>query len=142
MPTASRTIEIAAPIESVFAFFTDPSKDPLWRSGVKEMSAEGAPAVGGIVHQAVAGPGGRSIVADIRITEYAPPVRYAFATIAGPVRPVGGYTLTETPAGTSVTFALSAEVTGVKKLLMGAAVQRSMDGEMAALDRAKALLES
>ena len=58
------------------------------------------------------------------------------------MRPVGGYTFTDTPAGTSVTFALSADVTGVKKLLMGAAVQRSMDGEMAALDRAKALLES
>ena len=142
MPTASRTIEIAAPIETVFAFFTDPSKDPSWRSGVKEMRAEGAPAAGGIVHQAIAGPGGRSITADIRITEYVVPRRYAFVTIAGPVRPIGAYTFAETPRGTSVTFELSAEVTGLKKLLMGAAVQKSMDAEMAALDKAQALLES
>ncbi|VXB55205.1 Polyketide cyclase / dehydrase and lipid transport [Microbacterium sp. 8M] len=142
MPAASRTIEIAAPIETVFAFFTDPSKDPTWRRGVKEMRAEGAPAGGAIVHQVVAGPGGRAITADIRITEYVVPRRYAFVTIAGPVRPVGSYTFAGTPAGTSVTFTLSAEVTGVKKLLMGGAVQKSMDAEMAALDKAKALLES
>lgn len=142
MPTASRTIEIAAPIETVFAFFTDPSKDPTWRAGVKEMQAQGAPAVGTTVHQVVAGPGGRSIDADIRITEYAAPHRYAFATIAGPVRPVGSYAFDETERGTRVAFTLSVELGGLKKLLMGGPVQKSMDGEMAALDKAKALLEA
>lgn len=142
MPTASRTVEVAAPIETVFAFFTDPRNDPTWRGGVKEMRAQGAPGVDATVHQVVAGPGGRSIDADIRITEYAPPTRYAFATIAGPVRPVGGYTFAEVPSGTLVTFELSAELTGLKKLLMGGAVQKSMDAEMGALDKAKAILES
>jgi len=142
MPTASRTIEIAAPIETVFAFFSDPSKDPTWRAAVKEMHAEGAPAVGATVRQVIAGPGGRSIDADLRITEYTVPTRYAFATIAGPVRPVGSYTFAEVPSGTLVTFELSAELRGLKKLLMGGPVQKSMDGEMAAFDRAKSLLES
>ena len=142
MPTASRTIEIAAPIETVFAFFTDPSKDPTWRGGVTEMRAEGQPAVGATVHQVIAGPGGRPIGADIRITEYTVPSRYAFATIAGPVRPLGRYTFAEVPSGSLVTFELSVELRGLKKLLMGGPVQKSMDGEMAALDKAKALLES
>jgi hypothetical protein len=41
-----------------------------------------------------------------------------------------------------VTFTLDAELTGVKKLLMAKPVQKSMDAEMANLDKAKALLES
>ncbi|MBS1908041.1 MAG: SRPBCC family protein [Actinobacteria bacterium] len=142
MPSASRTIEIAAPVETVFAFFTDPSNDPTWRAGVTRMQAQGAPEVGATVHQAIAGPGGRSIDADIRITEYSAPTRYAFATIAGPVRPVGSYTFAEVPSGTLVTFELSAEFGTLKKLLMGGPVQKSMDDEMAALDKAKEILEA
>ena len=41
-----------------------------------------------------------------------------------------------------MTFSLSAELSGFKKLLMAGPVQRSMDGEMANLTRAKAVLES
>lgn len=41
-----------------------------------------------------------------------------------------------------MTFTLDAELTGVKKLLMAKPVQKSMDAEMANLDKAKALLES
>jgi uncharacterized protein YndB with AHSA1/START domain len=141
MPSAERTIEIAAPIETVFAFFTDPGNDRRWRLGVKEMHADGRPGVGAVVHQVVAGPGGRSIVADIEIAEYVVPTAYGFRTISGPVRPVGGYAFSPTADGTSVTFRLTAEVGGLKALFMGAAVQKSMDAEMAGLDRAKGLLE-
>jgi hypothetical protein len=41
-----------------------------------------------------------------------------------------------------VTFWLKAEVGGLKGLLMGGAVQKTMDAEMAALDRLKPLLEA
>ena len=44
--------------------------------------------------------------------------------------------------GTAVTFTLDAELTGVKNFLMAKPVQKSMDAEMANLDKAKALLES
>ena len=44
--------------------------------------------------------------------------------------------------GTDVSFALSAELGGLKKLFMSRPVQSSMDGEMAALDTAKAKLEA
>jgi hypothetical protein len=39
-------------------------------------------------------------------------------------------------------LSLEAQMSGLKKLLMSRAVQKSMDGEMRALDRAKALLEN
>ncbi|KHK98763.1 hypothetical protein LK09_07590 [Microbacterium mangrovi] len=141
MPSATRTIRIAAPIETVFAFFTDPANDLKWRTGVKEMRADGEARVGATVHQVVSGPGGRSIDADIRITEYTAPTRYAFTTVSGPVRPTGGFTFASAEGGTTVTFALDAEVSGLKKIFMGGPVQKSMDAEMSALDRAKALLE-
>jgi len=142
MPSASRTINIATTPEKAFAFFADPANDMRWRSGVKEIAAMGAPGVGAKVHQVVAGPGGRSIAADIEITAYEPPTRYAFKAIAGPARPVGEYRFAPTATGTSVTFSLSVELGFVKGLLMNGPVQSTMNAEMAALDKAKAVLES
>lgn len=143
MPNATRTITVSRPSAEVFAFFSDPANDPRWRPQVTEIAREGTAAVGTRVHQVVAGPGGRGIPADIEITRYEPPTRYAFRGVAGPVRPVGEFTFT--PAGdgasTSVTFSLSAELTGVKKLFMAGSVQKAMNGEMAALDTAKGVLE-
>ena len=43
--------------------------------------------------------------------------------------------------GTQVSFSLSAELGGIKKLIMSKSVQQAMDGEMASLDKAKALIE-
>lgn len=143
MPSAERTLVIARPVSAVFAFFTDPANDLKWRSHVKEMSAEGPIAVGTKVHQVIAGPGGRGIPADSEVTAYEPDRRFAFAVIAGPVRPRGEMRFAQTSEGaTELSFSLEAELSGLKKLLMGRAVQKSMDGEMASLDKAKAILES
>lgn len=142
MPSAQRTLVIAQPVPAVFAFFTDPANDPKWRPAVKEIRAESPPAVGAKIHQVVAGPGGRGIPADLEITAYEQNARYAFAVIAGPVRPRGEMRFAATPEGaTELTFSLEAELGGLKKVLMGRPVQKSMDGELANLDRAKQILE-
>jgi carbon monoxide dehydrogenase subunit G len=142
MPRAQRTIRIGRPPETVFAFLTNPTNDAMWRSGVKEMSAEGGPGVGRRIHQVVAGPGGRGIAADIEVTAYEAPTRYAFRTVSGPVRPTGEYRLAAEGAdATDVSFTLTADVSGWKRFVMGGAVQKSMASEMAALDKAKAMLE-
>ena len=142
MASAQRTVRIERDPETVFAFLTDPANDRSWRSGVKEMSASGAPGVGRRIHQVVAGPGGRGINADIEVTGYEPPARYAFRTTSGPVRPEGEYRLAAAGGtATDVTFSLAAEVGGWKRLVMGGMVQKTMEAEMAALDRAKAVLE-
>jgi uncharacterized protein YndB with AHSA1/START domain len=142
MPEAQRTILIDRPVEAVFAFFTYPANDPKWRPHVKEIAARGPVAVGATIHQVVAGPGGRGIPADIEVTAYEPPTRYAFKVISGPARPVGEYRFTRSGNATEVTFMLRAQLTGVKKVVMSKPVQNSMTGEMAALDTAKALIES
>ena len=141
MPAASRTIVINSGIEDVFAFFTNPDNDPKWRPHVKEIAATGPIGAGARVHQVVSGPGGRGIPADFEVSGYEPPTRYAFRVIAGPVRPAGEFRLAPSGSGTEVTFALTDELGGLKRLFMAKSVQRSMDGEMTALDTAKALLE-
>jgi hypothetical protein len=80
--------------------------------------------------------------ADYRITAYEPARRLAFEAIAGPVRPTGEYLLDATTDGTRLTCSLQAELGGIKKLLMAGAVQRTMDAEVAAIDRLKARLET
>jgi uncharacterized protein YndB with AHSA1/START domain len=142
MPQATRTIVIARPQAEVFAFFAEAENDPQWRHGVAMIKRDGPLAVGTHYTQRVAGPGGRQIPADFEVTAYEPDTKIAFRGVAGPVRPDGSYTFAAAGAGTSVTFSLTAELTGVKKLVMSSQVQKAMDAEMAALDKAKSVLES
>ena len=61
--------------------------------------------------------------------------------IAGPACPIGEFRFAPAGEGTQVSFSLSAELGGIKKLIMSKSVQQAMDGEMASLDKAKALIE-
>jgi hypothetical protein len=99
-------------------------------------------AVGTTVRQVVAGPMGRGIPADFKVTAFDPDRLFTFDVTAGPVRPRGEFVFAGEGEGTSVTFSLSAELSGLKKLFMGGPVQKSMDAEAAAMDRAKAALEA
>jgi uncharacterized protein YndB with AHSA1/START domain len=142
MPGARRTIVIGRPPDDVFAFFANPANDRTWRPHVKEVSAEGPIGVGSRIRQVVAGPGGRGIDADIEVTAYEPPSRYAFKVVAGPARPVGEFRFAPSGTGTQVTFSLAADLGGLKGIFLSRPVQSSMDGEMAALDTAKQTLEA
>jgi uncharacterized membrane protein len=139
---SSRSIVIHRPITEVFAFFADAENDPQWRSEVKEIKREGELGVGTRYRQLVNGPAGRAITADIEVTAYEPDSHVAFHGTAGPVRPSGDYTFRDKGNSTEVTFTLDAQLSGFKKLFMGHAVQKSMDAEVAGLDRAKSLLEA
>ena len=143
MPSATRTITINKPIADVFAFVADGTKAQQWRTGVLDISLLGGQGIGQQWRQGVKGPGGRRISADFEITASEPPNKLEFQTTAGPVRPRGGYLLAKsTDNATEVTFWLNAEVGGLKGLLMGGAVQKTMDAEMTGLDRLKSVLES
>lgn len=141
MPKAQRKIVIDRPADQVFAFFTNPVNDSSWRRHVKEITAQGPVGMGSTVHQIVEGPGRRGIPADLKVVAFEPSRRYAFQVTAGPVRPAGEFLFAPMGSGTEVTLSLHAELTGLKRLAMSRSVQRSMDGEVASLDQAKALLE-
>ena len=141
MPAASRTITIQRAPADVFAFLADGTTAPKWRPGVLDVALKSGQGVGAVYSQGVKGPGGRRIDADYEVTALEPDRRIAFKAIAGPVRPTGSFQLAPAGDATSVTFSLDAELSGLKTLLMGGAVQSTMNAEMAALDNLKALLE-
>jgi uncharacterized membrane protein len=142
MAHAERTVIIARPQSQVFAFFADAENDVRWRSGIAMIHREGPLAVGVRYAQRIKGPGGREIPADIEVTAFDPDEQVGFRGVAGPVRPQGRYSFRSADGGTAVTFTLDAELSGIKKLLMAKAVQKTMESEVASLDRAKAILES
>ena len=141
MPQAERSVQINRPPAAVFAFFADSENDPQWRPHVREITRNGPIGPGMSYRQRVAGPGGRAVPSDFEITAYEPDTHLAFRVTAGPVRPVGDYTFRPVAEGTEVTLKLSAELSGVKKLLMSRPVQKAMESEVAGLDRAKQVLE-
>jgi uncharacterized protein YndB with AHSA1/START domain len=142
MPAARHEVTIRRPADEVFAFIADGLNGPKWRPGMTDIALVSGSGVGATYKQGVRGPAGRRIAADYRVTEYEPNRRLAFEAIAGPVRPAGEFVLEQLADGTRLTFSLKAELGGIKKLLMGGAVQKTMDAEVAATERLKELLES
>jgi uncharacterized membrane protein len=142
MPAARHQVTIQRPAREVFAFLADGLNGQKWRSGITDIALVSGSGASAVYKQGVKGPGGRRVDADYRVTAYEPNSRLAFEAIAGPVRPMGEYVLEEADGGTRLTFALQAELGGLKKLLMGGAVQKTMDSEVAATERLKGLLES
>ena len=142
MPNAKRSVTIARPVEAVFAFVANGETGPQWRSDhidVRRVSGEG---VGTRYAQTVPGPMGRRIAADYEITAFEPNRRIEFQTTAGPVRPQGRYDFEAVEGGTRLTFALKAELTGIRKLLMGGMVQKTMDAEVRAIEKLKRVIEA
>lgn len=142
MPSAQHQVTIARPVGSVFAYVADGLNGPKWRPGVLDVSLVSGSGVGATYKQGVRGPGGRQIDADYEVTVYEPSRRIGFRAIAGPVRPTGEYRFEEVAGGTRLTFSLAAELSGLKKVLMGGAVQKTMDAEVAAAERLKQVLEA
>jgi uncharacterized membrane protein len=142
MPSARSQITIRRPVDDVFAFVSDGLNGPAWRSGIVDVALVSGSGLGATYKQGVKGPGGRRIDADYRVTAFEPNRRIAFEAIAGPVRPTGEFVFEEVPDGTRLAFSLDAQLSGIKKLLMSGAVQKTMDAEVAATERLKRLLET
>jgi uncharacterized membrane protein len=142
MASAQNAVTIARPVDAVFAFVANGLNGRRWRPGVLDVEHVSGDGVGAVYRQGVKGPGGRRIAADYEITTFEPNRRVRFKAIAGPVRPTGEYEFEGEDGRTKVTFRLDAELSGWKKLVMGRAVQSTMDAEVASLDRLKAVLET
>ncbi len=142
MPSAQHTVTIERPAEDVVAYVLDGEKCPEWRPGVtdiKRLSGDGG--VGTVYAQGVRGPMGSRIAADYRVTVCEPSRALEFQTVAGPVRPHGRFEIAPEGDSTRLSLSLNADLTGFRALLMGRSVQRTMDSEVHAIDRMKAILE-
>ena len=139
---AKHSATINRPLGEVFAFVADGENARQWRPGVLDVARQSGEGLGAIYRQGVKGPGGRRVAADYEVTAFEPDRRIAFRAIAGPVRPTGEYEFAPAGDGTTVTLALDATLTGWKSLVMGRAVQSTMDAEVRNLDTLKRILES
>jgi uncharacterized membrane protein len=142
MPSAQHSVTIRRPVGEVFAFVADGENAMRWRPGVLDVSRQSGEGLGAIYRQGVKGPGGRRIAADYEVTAFEPDRRIAFRAVAGPVRPTGEYRFAAEGDGTTVSLALDATLTGWKRLLMGRAVQSTMDIEVRNLETLKSILEA
>ena len=142
MPEASHSVTIARPVDSVFAYVADGENAQRWRTGVLDIKRESGEGVGTRYAQGVQGPMNRRIAADYEITVLEPDRRIEFQTVAGPVRPHGRYDFEPVEGGTRVSFSLDARLGGLRGLVMGSAVQKTMNAEVRALDALKRVLES
>lgn len=142
MPSAEHSVSIRRPVGEVFTFVADGENAMRWRPGVLDVQHQSGEGLGAIYHQGVKGPGARRIAADYEVTAFEPDRRIAFRAIAGPVRPTGEYRFSPDGNGTRVSLALDATLTGWKRLLMGRAVQGTMESEVHNLETLKTILEA
>ena len=141
-PSAAHEVTIARPVDQVFAFFADPlENDPRWRPGLVQITHVSGAGVGARYAQQLKGPGGAPIKTETEITALDAPRRIEFATVKGFVQPRGRFLFTEADGGTSVRFELETELGGLKGMLMGSMVEKTMASEVQNLTRAKELLE-
>src|SRR5579859_6313872 len=142
MPHAEHTVTISRPPRDVFDYLADGTHNREWRAGVLEISRTSADdGQGATYRQVLAGPGGRRIDGDYRVTVFDPPRRLEFLVTAGPARPAGAFELTEAPdRSTRVRFVLDLHPSGFMKL-MTPMIARQMRSEVAQLDALKAILE-
>lgn len=141
MPSAEHSVSIRRPVGEVFTFVADGENAISWRPGVLDVRHESGEGVGAIYRQGVKGPGGRRIAADYEVTAFEPDRLIAFRAIAGPVRPTGEYRFSPEGDGTRLSLALDATLTGWKRLVMGRAVQSTMEAEVRNLETLRSLLE-
>jgi uncharacterized protein YndB with AHSA1/START domain len=143
MPHAEHTITVARSPQEVFDYLADGTHNCEWRTGVLEIErTSAAGGEGATYRQVLAGPGGRRIDGDYRITAFDPPRRLEFQVTAGPARPTGVFELSENGSRSArVRFALDLTATGPMKL-MSAMITRTMRREVAQLDNLKTILES
>lgn len=142
MPSAQHSVSIRRPVGDVFRFVADGENAKRWRPGVLDVSRQSGDGLGAIYRQGVKGPGGRRIAADYQVTAFEPDHRIAFQAIAGPVRPRGEYRFATDGDGTTISLALDAELTGLKRWVMSRAVQSTMDSEVRNLEALKKILEA
>ena len=142
MPHAEYTVTIDRPARDVFDYLADGTHNSEWRTGVLDIKhTNSATGEGAAYRQVLAGPGGRRIDGDYRITAFNPPQRLEFLVTAGPARPAGVFELTDgTDRATVVRFALDLQPAGLMKF-MTPMIVRQMRREVAQLETLKKVLE-
>lgn len=142
MAFADREVLIRRDAMTVYTFLIDGMNLPRWRNGIRSIGlvSGAAGTKGALYRQTVTGRAGRTIRADLEITEARPGAEIQFRLVIGTRQTSGGYYLSTETAGTRVRFALEYQPKGLLGL-MDTSIQRTIRSEVAQLVRLKDVLE-
>ncbi|MDQ1496475.1 MAG: hypothetical protein QOG69_2958 [Actinomycetota bacterium] len=138
------SIEISRPAEEVFAYLDQVDRHSEWQGSLVSPTVEtdGPTRVGTRVVERRRVPGGTRAI-PYEITEHDPPRKASFRGTAGPLRPVGTYTVDPTGESSSrVTLELKLEGHGIGKLFAVLARRQAAKQMPVDLEKFKELLES
>jgi carbon monoxide dehydrogenase subunit G len=140
----SSSIHVNVPLEVAFAYVADLTRHGEWNPGLRVTAISDGSIIVGSRFQSVGHIFGREIHDDLRVTEYQPPVRFAFFVKSG----FGGEELTHEfmlqpkDSGTLITRTASATVSLLLKLLAPIVGALFVNSEMTkSMERLKAKLE-
>src|SRR5437868_12068653 len=113
MASASKTVEINKPVETVFDFIEQGENNKIWRPGVVEIQRTSENVgLGAYYKQTLKGPMG-NIQGDYEITKLEKNSLIEFQVKTGPARPTGSYKFKDLNGKTQVEFTLSFEPKGI-----------------------------
>jgi carbon monoxide dehydrogenase subunit G len=136
-------VEIAKPIDDVFAFTSDARNRPQWDESVEseELTSPEPVGVGSTVRTTMRSRGSKRQL-DWKITEHDPPTHQTIESTSGPFPTTLEYRLAPSGQGTSVSFSVTGDPSGLMRLLqplVARTVQANLDS---GFPRLKRLLET
>jgi carbon monoxide dehydrogenase subunit G len=118
MANYEQSVWINRPVEEVFAFATNPEKEPLWNTGMQEseITSEGSLGVGSKV-RSMSHVLGRSVETTWEVTEYEVNRKKAVKSTSGPIPFEAASVFESVEGGTKLTFTIQAEAGGFFRLI-------------------------
>ena len=137
MFTRSVAVEIARPLDEVFAFVSDARNRPSWDESVdsEELTSPEPIGVGSTVRTRMRSMG-RDYEIDWEIAEHEPPARQRIESTSGPFSTTLAYELAGDGDRTSLRFSVTGRPTGALRLmqpLIARTTQRNLDAGFARL---------
>lgn len=133
-------IEIARPMEDVFAYVADPSKLASWQTNTVSVVQEndGPLGLGTRLREVHRAPGGRELESLVEVSEFEPPKLFALRMLEGPLPIDGRITLEPSGESTRMSFHCSGRPSGLMRLaspLLARTIKRQFEEHCANLKR-------
>ena len=136
-----RSTTIARPPAEVFAFVSDPRNLPKWQPAVSEVKLEGEGVSAGSRFEESRQFVGKRFRSTVEVTELEPERVFTVHVTNGPVPITVRHLFEPDGAGTRLTLAAEAQLTGLKRLGGGVMVKAAERDAEHNLERLKGLLE-
>lgn len=137
-------VDVARPVQEVFAYVTDLERLSQWQPNLVSVTkeTEGPMGRGTRLREVRRGPFGRNVEAIVEVSAYEPNRRFDLRIVSGPLPIDGSHEFGETDGGTRIDFVAAGQPGGVFRFaepLLARMLRRQFSGYYA---RLQALLEA